>query len=157
MSVRQKKWFKSVRNPVSFNSFGNPELESSFVNVTQPLVPSVDQFPDGIIIHDAIRGDRRRELQEDWSTEQVSRGITHSDIGRSPVGKVRTREKSTSNLGSCTSVERPEIGGVSMLPVIPDLVDHLGENASEYQTGGNRLSYSVMQLEQGIYDGVRNV
>ena len=29
--------------------------------------------------------------------------------------------------GNGSSTERPEIGGVSVLPVVPELIDHLGE------------------------------
>jgi len=38
--------------------------KSSLVDVTQPLVSSIHQLIDGVLVHNAVRRDRRRELQE---------------------------------------------------------------------------------------------
>jgi len=46
-------------------------FKSSLVDVTQPLVSSVNQFIDGIIVHDTVGRDRRRDLQESSLTEKV--------------------------------------------------------------------------------------
>ena len=46
-----------------------PWFRGLLVNVTQPLVPSVYQLKDRIIVHDAICRDRRRKLWEGWLTE----------------------------------------------------------------------------------------
>lgn len=58
------------------------------------------------------------------SLKKYSQEATHSDIGRGPVREVRISHE-VSNSGNSTSIKRPEICGVSVLPVIPDLIDHL--------------------------------
>jgi len=57
-------------------TFYNAELkhansESSLVDVTQPLVSSVNQLIVGIVVHDPVGRGRGRELQESSLTEKV--------------------------------------------------------------------------------------
>jgi hypothetical protein len=56
---------------------------------------------------------------------------THVHEGRSSSLEGRVEREIRSHSGNGTSTERPEIGGVSVLPVVPDLVDHLGEKVSQ--------------------------
>ena len=69
-------------------------LESSLVGVTQPLVSSVHQLIDGILVHNTIRLDRRREL----------RGS--SLIGHVLVKRPRTSKKGGAPFGNAGSGTR---------------------------------------------------
>jgi len=55
---------------------------------------------------------------------------THPHEGRSPIRPFRDSYK-VDDYGSGTSIERPEIGRMGVLPVMPELVDHLGEKLSQ--------------------------
>ena len=54
------------------SALSTPNVKSSRVGVTQPLVLRVHYLIDGIVVHNAIRRDRRRELRKDSLTEQVA-------------------------------------------------------------------------------------
>lgn len=56
----------------------------------------------------------------------VYQKTTHSDIGRTSIREGRDGYRIVKHSNG-TSIERPEVGRVGMLPVIPDLVDHLRE------------------------------
>ena len=87
----------------------------------------VHQVIDGIIVHNTIRGDRSRELREGSLAEpSACQEVTHVHVRRSP-GREGCVGHKVCDQGSHASTKRPKVGGVGLLPVIPELVDHLGE------------------------------
>jgi len=103
--------------------------ESLLVDIAQLLVLGVDQVIDGIVVHNTICRNRRRERHEGRSSVRVGR------VGRKIFDP-----------GNGTSIKRPEIGGIGVLPVIPKFVDHRvvheeqriigGPLRARYATGG---------------------
>ena len=80
---------------------------------------------------------------------------TYFRVGRSTIGEIRIGDKAIDD-GSHTSGKRPEIGRTSILPVGPDLVDHLGkEGTLESELARTCFAYRMVQYEQGIYEDVR--
>ena len=55
---------------------------------------------------------------------------THIHVGGSTSREGRVRSEKW-GLGNGTSTIRPEIGGVDVLPVVPELVYHLGEKVCQ--------------------------
>ena len=109
------------------NFFGHmrSKLESSLVGVTQPLVSSIHQLVDGVLVQNAVRRDRRRELQESLLTEEENRQLgTHVHVRRNSDREIPVRDEILSH-GNRASAKCPEIGRVGILPVVPELVDHL--------------------------------
>ena len=109
------------------NFFGHmrSNLESLLVGVTQPLVSGIHQLVDGVLVQNAVRRDRRRELRGLSSTEEKNCELdTHVHVRRNPNREIPVRDEILSH-GNRASAKCPEIGGVGILPVVPELVDHL--------------------------------
>ena len=74
--------------------------------------------------------------------------VTHIQEGRTPIRE----EQVVLVHANRTSGKRPEIGGIGILPVIPELVDHLGETImSENRATRTYPPYRVVHHKQGIY------
>jgi hypothetical protein len=73
----------------------------------------------GVCLWDGSAVDRHRSTE---APQQLS-GFADVHQGGSPIREVRV----VYGHGDGTSSKRPEIGGVGILPVIPELVNHLGE------------------------------
>ena len=101
------------------------------INVTQPLVLGIHDLEDRSVLEDSIRRHRHTELRsalgsattQIWKSQEQILAHIQKRWTACRVFHVQPR------LGVGTdrsSKERPEVLRVCVLPIIPDLVDHLG-------------------------------